>query len=196
MPADHSGVAVHVLEANELPAAGRIELIIYPLIIQLNGKFTQHPGTMGSIIWHLHERFALRVLGGGNWYSEESAFNRQLAERTGIQVQQATSLLWTWGVMAGIEVSPAYGKFAILEDAVVRFDVVLDVAAGWGGTRHLLTPSSSKGPASSGDTGSRFLGALGAGVRLRIRRRLWVRLELTDVVYAARVTTVNGCSAA
>jgi outer membrane beta-barrel protein len=195
-PLEDPNVAVHTVEAKEYPDRGRLEVVLFPAVVQLNGRFTQHFGTMGALVWHLHERFALQLTGGGNWYSEESAFNRQLADRARVQVQQASSLLWTWGVMAGVEVSPAYGKFSFLEDALVQFDFVVSGAAGLGGTRHLLTPAGENGPASFADTGLKFLGTLGAGFRVRLYRRVALRVEIRDVVYTARVASVNGCSQA
>ena len=79
--------------------------MLYPVAMQVNGKFTQHFGTMGSFVYHLQENFGLQISGGYNWYNVESAFNGELVEKFRVEAQAATSLLWTWGVMGGVEVS-------------------------------------------------------------------------------------------
>lgn len=192
-PLGDPNVAVHTVEARPFPDAGRAELVLYPLAMQLNGKFTQHFGTMGAALWHVREHFALMLTGGGNWSALESSFNQTLAERASVQAQAASSLLWTWGLAGGVEVTPVYGKFALFEDTLVHFALVLSGAAGAGGTRHQLTPATGSAAASFGDTGVRFLGSLGAGFRVRLGRSLALRLEVRDVVYTARVAAVNGC---
>jgi outer membrane beta-barrel protein len=188
-------VAVHTVEMKPYPDVGRLEVVLFPLALQLNGKFTQHFGTMGSIVWHLHENFSLELTGGGNWYSEESAFNQELANRASVEAQAASSLLWTWGIVGGVEVTPVYGKFALFEATLVQSDLVVNGGAGIGGTRHLLKPGSEGSPASYGDTGTRFLGSLGAGFRVRLGQHFALRLEVRDVVYTARVAAVFGCGA-
>lgn len=200
-PLADPNVAVHIVEAKAHPDQGALEVVLFPLVVQLNGKFTQHLGTMGAVVWHLHENFALQITGGGNWSAAESSFNDQLANQAWVQPQAATSLLWTWGVMGGVEVAPVYGKFAFLEDTLVHFELVLSGAAGVGGTSHQLKPVTRRldetlSAASFGDTGTRFLGSLGAGLRIRLGRSFALRLEVRDVVYTARVSSVNGCSGA
>jgi outer membrane beta-barrel protein len=192
-------VAVHIVEQKTASDAGKRELILFPVAAQLNGKFTQHFGTFGSFVWHLQENFGLQITGGYNWYNAESAFNEELVERVRTEAQAATSLLWTWGVMGGVEVTPLYAKFAFFEGTLATFSVVLNGGAGAGGTRHQIKPATAKSdgtlsPPTFGETGVRFMGSIGAGFRLQIGQRFAFRLEVRDVVYTARVDAVNGCN--
>ena len=198
-PLEDPNVAVHTVEAKAYPEAGGLEAVLFPVAVQVNGLFTQHLGTMGSIIWHLHESFGLMLTGGGNWYAAESSFNQELARAASVVAQTASSLLWTWGVVGGVEVTPAYGKIALFERTLVQFDLVVNGGAGVGGTMHLIRPASQRAdgslsPATFGDTGVKFLGSLGAGLRVRVGPRFALRLEVRDVVYTARVGAVNGCN--
>jgi outer membrane beta-barrel protein len=196
-PADPD-LAVHVVEAKPFPDQALRELVLFPVVPQVNGRFTQHLGTQGSLVWHLQENFALQLTGGGNWLAGESSFNAELATRAQVAAQAATSLLWTWGMLAGVEVSPVYGKLTWLDGALAHFNLVLSAGAGAGGTVHQLKPRTTRddgsiSPASYGDTGVRFLGSLGLGLRLRLGSRVALRLEVRDVIYSARVDHVNGC---
>jgi outer membrane beta-barrel protein len=200
-PARSPDVARHVVQQRPYPDLGVRELVLFPVVPQLNGRFTDHLGTQGAFVWHLQENFALQVTGGGNWLSGESAFNADLANRAQVAAQAASSLLWTWGLMGGVEVSPVYGKFAWFDGTLVHFSLVLSGGAGAGGTRHQLKPATprpdgSTSPASFGDTGVKFLGSLGAGFRLRLGEHVALRLEVRDVLYTARVEQVNGCGVA
>lgn len=198
-PLYNPNVAVHIVEQKEFSDSGRRELVLFPVAMQVNGKFTQHFGTFGSFVWHLQENFGLQITGGYNWYNAESGFNAELVEKVRAEAQAATSLLWTWGVMGGVEVTPLYAKFALFEGTLAHFSIVLNGGAGIGGTRHQLKPESVKSdgtvsPATFGDTGPRFMGSLGAGFRLQLGKHFAFRLEVRDVVYTAKVDTVNGCN--
>ena len=169
--------------------------------MQVNGKFTQHFGSQASVVYHLQENFGLQLTGGYNWANSESAFNGELVEKFRAEAQAATSLLWTWGLLGGLEVTPLYGKFAFFEGTLVHFSFVINAGAGIGGTRHQLKPETVRAddtlsPSTFGDTGVRFMGSLGAGFRLGIGEHFALRLEVRDVVYTARVERVNGCDAA
>jgi outer membrane beta-barrel protein len=199
-PLFNPNVAVHIVEQKAYSDSKKSEIVLYPVAMQVNGKFTQHFGTMGSFVYHLQENFGLQISGGYNWYNVESAFNGELVEKFRVEAQAATSLLWTWGVMGGVEVSPLYGKFAIFEGTLAHFSFVLNGGVGAGGTRHQLRPETvrsdgSISQASYGDTGVRFMGSLGAGFRLQLGERFAFRLEVRDVVYTARMERVNGCDA-
>ena len=199
-PLYNPNVAVHIVEKKEYSDSGKRELVLFPVQMQVNGKFTQHFGTFGSFVWHLQENFGLQITGGYNWYNAESNFNAELVEKVRAEAQAATSLLWTWGVMGGVEVTPLYAKFALFRGTLAHFSIVLNGGAGVGGTRHQLKPESvnsmtgAVSPATYGDTGARFMGSLGAGFRLQIGQRFAFRLEVRDVVYTAKVDTVNGCN--
>jgi outer membrane beta-barrel protein len=193
-------VGVHIVEQKRFSDSGRFEVTLYPVSVQVNGKFTQHFGTKGQLTYHLQENFGLMITGGGNWFNVESTLNGELVEKARVEAQAASSLLWTWGVMGGVEVTPFYGKFALFEGTLAQFSFVLSGGAGVGGTRHQLKPESTRQdnngiiPATYGDTGYRFMAGLGAGFRLQLGNRFAFRLEVRDVVYTARVERVNGCN--
>ncbi|PZR17349.1 MAG: outer membrane beta-barrel domain-containing protein [Archangium gephyra] len=198
-PLFNPNVAVHIIEEKKHSDAGKFEIVLYPATIQVNGKFTQHFGTMGSLVYHLQENFALQVTGGYNWYNVESSFNGELVEKFRVEAQAATSLLWTWGALGGVEVTPLSGKFALFEGTLAHFSFVINGGIGAGGTRHQLKPESvrtdgSISPATYGDTGVKFMGSVGAGFRLQLGERFAFRLEVRDVVYTARMEQVNGCN--
>jgi len=199
-PLNNPNVGVHIVEQKETSDTKRSEVVIYPLAMQVNGKFTQHFGSQASFVYHLQENFGLQLTGGYNWANSESAFNGELVEKFRAEAQAATSLLWTWGVLGGVEVTPLYGKFAFFEGTLVHFSFVVNGGLGLGGTRHQLKPETVRAndtisPSTYGDTGIRFMGSLGAGFRVGIGEHFAIRLEVRDVVYTARVERVNGCDA-
>jgi outer membrane beta-barrel protein len=198
-PLFNPNVGVHIVEQKRFSDSGRFEVTLYPVALQVNGKFTQHFGTMGQLTYHLQENFGLMITGGGNWFNAESSLNGELVEKARVEAQAASSLLWTWGVMGGVEVTPFYGKFTFFDGTLAQFSFVLNGGAGIGGTRHQLKPESARqdgsiSPATYGDTGTRFMAGLGAGFRLQLGQRFAFRLEVRDVVYTARVEQVNGCN--
>lgn len=198
-PLSNPNVAVHTVERKIFADVGKRELAIYPAAVQINGTFTRHMGTSGAFVWHLQENLGLLLTGGYNWHNEESAFNRELVEKTSLSAEAAPSLLQTWSVLGGVEATPIYGKFAWFDDTLAHFGVFVTGGAGLGGTRHLLKAETrrvngSVSPATYGDTGDRFLGLVGVGLRLQLGSRFTVRAEVRDVVYTARVERVNGCS--
>lgn len=200
-PLYNPNVAVHIVEKKAHSDAKKFEIVLYPATMQVNGKFTQHFGTMGSVVYHLQENFGLQITGGYNWYNVESSFNGELVEKYSVEAQAATSLLWTWGVLGGVEVTPFYGKFAFFDGTLAHFSFVLNGGVGAGGTRHQLRPEAARSdgtttPATYGDTGARFMGSIGAGFRLQLGEHFAFRLEVRDVVYSARVQSVNGCDSA
>ncbi len=172
--------------------SGRFEVTLFPAVAQLNGKFTQHVGTFGAVTWHLRERFALQVLGGGNWLSVESGFNSELVEKFRVEAQAASSLLWTWGLFGGFEVEPVIADFSFA-DQRVHFGVVLSAGVGAGGTRHQLKPQTDT-PPTYGDTGVRFMGTTSFGLRLSLGNHFTARLEVRDVAYSSRLERINGCA--
>ncbi len=193
-PLYNPNVAVHIVERKAFSDKGKSELVLYPIWAQVNGKFTQHYGTAGSYVYHLHENFGLQLTGLYDWYSSESAWNAELTEKVRQTARAATSLLLVWGVQGGVEVTPFYGKFAWYENSLGHFSLVLNGGAGVGSTRILLKPTNAAGPATFGDTGMKFMGSLGIGARLQLGDRWAFRLELRDMVYTARVDSVNGCT--
>lgn len=192
-PLFNPSVAVHIVQKKETSDAAKYEAVLYPATAQVNGKFTQHFGTAASLIYHLHENFGLQLSGQYNWIAIESAFNQELIDKVRQEAQAASSLLMAWGVQGGVEVTPIYGKFAWYENNLFSFQVVINGGAGLASTRHQLKPLNDAGPATYGDTGMKFMGSLGAGFRLQFKERFAFRLEVRDLVYTARVDTVNGC---
>ena len=133
------------------------------------------------------------MLGGGNWYNEESAFNGELVEKFRVEAQAASSMLWTWGLFGAVEFEPFLGEFTLLHAARARLGFVVSVGAGAGGTRHLLWPASDT-PAAYGDTGVHFMATVAAGLRFRIGEHFVARFEVRDVGYSAAINTINGCN--
>ena len=193
-PLYNPNVAVHIVEKKAFSDKGKFEAVLYPGAVQVNGKFTQHYGTGAAFVYHLHENFGVQVSGQYNWYASESAFNGELIDKVRQEAQAATSLLLVGGALGGVEVTPLYGKFAWYEDSLAHFSLVINGGAGMGWTRHQLKPASATtGDASFGDTGSKFMGSLGAGFRLQLGSRFAFRAEVRDLVYTARTDKVNGC---
>jgi hypothetical protein len=147
---------------------------------------------------------ALQVSSLYHWHSNESRFNLELIDKVREQAQAASSLLLTWGAQAGVEVTPLYGKFAFYDGHLAQFSLILSGGAGLGGTRHLIRPQVANQveggtftvPARFGDTGTRFLGSVGGGVRVQLGDSYALRLEVRDLVYTARVDRVDGCNLA
>jgi outer membrane beta-barrel protein len=194
-PLSNPNVAVHIVQKKPFADRGRAEVVLFPAVPQINGKFTQHAGTAASLVYHLHENFALQLTPQYNWYSADSAFNQELVDRVRQEGLAASTLLLGWGVQGGVEVTPLYGKLAFHDTVLAQFQVVLSGGAGVGSTRHLLRPAAAGKPATHGDTGLKLLGSVGGGFRVQLGDRFALRLEVRDLVYTARVDRVNGCTA-
>ena len=203
-PLYNPNVSVHIVQKKRFADEGKHEFALYPLAVQVNGKFTNHAGSALHYTYHLQENFALQVSGLYNWHSNESRFNLELIDKVREQAQAASSLLLQWGAQAGVEVTPLYGKFAFYDDQLAQFSVILNGGAGFGGTRHLIRPEVANQvdgqtftvPARFGDAGTRFVGSVGGGFRVQFGDSYAVRLEVRDLVYTARVDRVDGCNLA
>ncbi len=189
-------VKVHVVEQKEYSDRGHLELTLFPLAAQVNGRFTRHVGGAVGVTYHLHENFAVTAMGQWNYFNQESGFNEELKVKTSSEVASASSLLVNGGVLAGVEVVPFYGKFSVFNRALVHFSIVLNGMAGAGSTRHSLKPPNAAGPATYGDTGWRFMASVGGGARVKFADWFSLRLEVRDLLYAAVINTVNGCDRA
>jgi outer membrane beta-barrel protein len=196
---------VHVVQKKRFADAGKHELVLFPVVPQVNGKYTSHTGTALQYVYHLQENLALQVAGQYHWSTRESGFVEELRDKTASQGLAASSLLLRWGATAGVEVTPFYGKFAFYDGILGQFSLVLSGGAGIGSTRVLLRPeidreqpdgSSETIPARYADTGQRFLGTVGGGFRVQLGKRFALRLEARDLVYTARVDRVAGCNLA
>lgn len=201
-PLRNPNVAVHVVQKKRFADEGRHEFTLYPMVAQVNGRFTEHFGSAVHYTYHLQENFGLQVSTQYNWYSNESLFNLELIDKVREQAQAASALLLLWGVQAGVEVTPLYGKFAFYDNHLLQFSLVLSGGAGVGSTRVLIRPEVANEvdgqtytvPARFGDTGSKFLGSVGGGFRVQFGDSMALRLEVRDQVYTARVDRVDGCS--
>jgi outer membrane beta-barrel protein len=201
-PLHNPNVAVHVVQKKPFADEGRHEFTLYPMVAQVNGRFTQHAGSALHYTWHLQENFGLQLSSQYNWYSNESLFNLELIDKVREQAQAASALLLVWGAQAGVEVTPLYGKFAFYDDHLLQFSLVLSGGAGIGSTRVLIRPEVANEvdgerfvvPARFGDTGAKFLGSVGGGFRVQFGDSMAVRLEVRDLVYTARVDRVDGCN--
>ncbi|HLL05917.1 MAG TPA: outer membrane beta-barrel domain-containing protein [Myxococcaceae bacterium] len=203
-PLYNPNVAVHIVQKKPFADEGRHEFSLFPVAVQVNGRFTKHTGSALHYTYHLQENFALQVLGQYNWYSNESGFNLELIDKVREQAQAASSLLLVWGAQAGVEVTPLYGKFAFYDNQLAQFSLVISGGAGFGGTRHLIRPavdnqvdgSTFRVPARFGEAGTKFLGSVGGGFRLQFGDKYALRMEVKDIVYTARVDRVDGCNLA
>jgi outer membrane beta-barrel protein len=194
-PASSENVAIHVIEPKQFADGGRHEFALYPIAAQVNGKFTEHLGTAIGYTYHLNENFGFQLVPQYNWHAASSGFSQELVDKVSQEPVAATSLLLQWALQAGVEVAPLYGKFALGQSTLVHFSFIVSGGAGIVSTSHQLKPGNAGGPATFGDTGIRPAGSLGGGFRVQLGNRFAIRLELRDLVYSARVTRVNGCSA-
>lgn len=201
-PLGNSNVHVHIVEKKPYTNEGRHELVLYPAVTQLNSKFTGHYGVALMYAYHLFENVALQVTPLFNYWNRQSGFNTELIDKGRQQAQAATALLLQYGGLAGIEVTPMYGKFAFYQGHLGHFTFVLNAGAGGGSTRIQIRPDrkSSCDPATQdcdaafGSTGFKFLGSVGAGFRVFLGERAAIRLEVRDIIYTARVDKIDGCS--
>jgi outer membrane beta-barrel protein len=201
-PLHNPNVAVHVVQKKRFADEGRHEFTLYPVVAQVNGRFTQHAGSALHYTYHLQENFGLQLSTTYNWYSNESVFNLELIDKVREQAQAASALLLLWGAQAGVEVTPLYGKFAFYDNHLLQFGLVINGGAGIGSTRVLVRPEVSNRvdgetfivPARFGDTGTKFLGSVGGGLRVQFGDAMALRLEVRDLVYTARVDRVDGCN--
>ncbi len=201
-PLHNPNVAVHVVQKKRFADEGRHEFTLYPVVGQVNGRFTEHAGSALHYTYHLQENFGLQISTHYNWYSNESLFNLELIDKVREQAQAASALLLVWGAQAGVEVTPLYGKFTFYDNHLLQFGLVLNGGAGIGSTRVLVRPEVSNQvdgesftvPARFADTGTKFLGSVGGGFRVQFGDSMALRLEVRNLVYTARVDRVDGCN--
>ena len=147
---------LHTVQKKEFSDAGSHEVVLYPGIVQLNTKFTQHVGFGGQYVYHLHENFALQAMAQYFYVNQQVAFADELIGSAKAQAKAATNLTLQWATTAGFEVTPIYGKFSFYEGAIGHFSVVLSGGAGMGGRRDgagLIHPGWRLGPLEGGAGG-------------------------------------------
>lgn len=198
-PLDNPDVKVHTVQKKVLSDKGRSEVVLFPAVAQINGKFTNHLGVAAEYLYHLQENVALQVTPNFFYLNGESQFNEDLVNIARLQAQAATALTMLWGATAGVEAKPIYGKFAFYENQMASFALVLNAGVGVAQTRVQLRPRTELDDgtikdATFGDTGFKFLGSVGGGFRVKFGEHWALRLEVRDLVYTARVDSVNGCT--
>jgi outer membrane beta-barrel protein len=192
-PLNDPDVKVHTVQRKVLADKGRSEVVVFPAVAQVNGKFTNHLGVAAEYLYHFQENVAFQITPSYYYVNGESAFNEDLVNIAQLQAQAATALTMIWNAEAGVEATPIYGKIAFYENHMAQFSLVLDAGLGLAQTRVQLRPATTDRAASFGDTGLRFMGNVGGGFRIRVGEHWAVRLEVRDQVYTAAVNTVNGC---
>jgi len=183
---------LHTVQRKLYSDAGLHEIVLFPAVVQLNSKFTTHVGAGVQYLYHLHESFALQVMGQLNYLNQQVGFVQELIDNSQIQPQPASALTLQWAGTAGFEVTPIYGKIAFYDEGIAHFGVVISGGAGIGATRIQLT--GAEDGLEFGDAGLRFVGQIGAGFRVRFDDNFVARLEVRDLVYTGQVDRINGCS--
>ena len=92
---------IGLVGATAFAQAPKLEVGLVPVAVQLNGKFTHHVGTFGSLTWYARDRLGLQLTAGGNWHNAESSFSQALVDTFRVEAQWAASLLWTSGSLSG-----------------------------------------------------------------------------------------------
>ncbi|MHB8879058.1 MAG: hypothetical protein ACYC8T_35600 [Myxococcaceae bacterium] len=182
-----------VLALGAAPAGAQVQVVASPFSAQLNGKFAQHYGSSLTLVWSPREFLGLRLTGEYNWVTTESGFNYELMDKVRMHAQAATALLLAGALHAGVELQPLRGELRLGDHSPARFGLVVAAGAGLGSTRLQLWPGSPGKPATYGDAGTRLVGAASVGLRTRLTERLGFRLELQDLFFSSRVSTINGC---
>lgn len=193
---ESDNLSLHTLQRKQYSDSGLHEVVLYPAVVQLNTKFTSHYGVGGQYLFHFHENFAIQAMAQYFYVNQQVAFADELVENANLQPAAASSLTLKWAATGGFEVTPIYGKFAFFDDTIAHFGIVLSGGAGFGDTRVQLTGPLSDQGRLFGDTGLKFVGQVGAGFRIRFNENFVMRLEFRDLVYTAKVDTINGCSLA
>jgi outer membrane beta-barrel protein len=187
---------IDTVQKKNYKAANRFEVTLYPGALQLNSKFTNADGVAIGVDYALQENFALQILGLYNYVGSWTPLTGELNDNKS-RPEAADELLLQAGLVGGFEVAPIYGKFAFYNGTLAQFRFVLNAGAGVGLTQVQLSGSTEASPTSTttyGSTGLRFLGNLGVGFRILLGERFALRLEIRDLLYTARVDSINGCS--
>lgn len=185
--------SVHAVVSNTDRLAKRHELRL-PLSLQINSRFTEHFATGLEYSYHPSERLGLFV--GGAWYPygmQTLFMENELLNKTNVAPEVSNLLLTEWEAHGGVEVTPIYGKFSVLDAATVGFGFYLGTGLGVAKTRIQIAPRPDSGTPAFGDTGLRPSGILRAGARLFFGRHVALRLEVRDTVFAGEVSEIEGC---
>jgi outer membrane beta-barrel protein len=188
---------IDTVQKKNYKAANRFEITVYPGAIQLNSKFTNSDGVALGVEYALQENFALQVMGFYNYLGSWTPLTGELNDNHARPLA-ADQLMLVGGAVAGFEVAPIYGKFAFYNGTLAQFRFVLNAGAGVGFSQVQLSGTTEGEPNNTttyGSTGLRFLGNLGIGFRILLGERFALRLEIRDLLYTARVDSIDGCNA-
>jgi outer membrane beta-barrel protein len=186
---------ISVIQKKTYRGANRFEVTFYPLMIQLNSKFTDVNGIGLAASYAVQENFSLQLLLFYNYVGAWTPLTGELFQNHA-RPQVNEQLILQGGAVASFEVAPIYGKFSFYDKSLVQWRFVIGAGAGIGNTAVQLTGSTPGNdlPNTFGSTGFRFLGDLEAGFRVLIGDRFAVRLEVRDFLYTSLVDNIDGCS--
>jgi len=192
---------IHVIQRKVDLLKGRFELTLYPISAQLNSRWTEHLGLGLAAAYYLTETFGLQIFGGDNLYvAQETSLQTELRKKAQLQPPSAPSILTQWFAGAAMEVSPIYGKLAFYKEALLHFSLFISAGAGVVGTKvELIGPPPPEDPTARGpvfaSAGLYGAGLVGAGFRVHLGQDWLLRVEVRDLIYSARITKLNGCTA-
>jgi outer membrane beta-barrel protein len=188
---------ISVVQKKTYTGAGRFEITAYPLMIQLNSKFTNTDGFGLAATYAVQENFSLQLLFFYNYIGQWAPLTGELFQNHA-RPQVNEQLILQGGLVASFELAPIYGKFSFYDKSLVQWRFVIGAGAGVGNTEVQLTGSTPGNdlPNTYGSTGLRFLGDLEAGFRMLIGDRFAVRLEIRDFLFTSLVDSIDGCNTA
>ncbi|MHB8873329.1 MAG: hypothetical protein ACYC8T_06550 [Myxococcaceae bacterium] len=164
-----------------------------PLVAQVGTIRSEHFASSLGVLWSPREGIAVGLTGRYYWVSRPSPDINTLPMHW--DVLPDTVLLSTWAALASSELTPIRGEFMALGAGPLELALSLNGGLGVIGTRHQLkAPSDQTGPATYGDTGVHFAGAIGAGLTATLWRGLALHLAFDVLLYSNRSSTVNGCN--
>lgn len=112
-PLSDPNVRVHIVQRKQFGDQGRFELVAFPVIAQINPRYTQHFGSALSLVYHPQENFVFQLTPIYNWYAQSSDFNRELNNSISKEGNAPNSLLlsygalWAWRSRRSMENSPS-----------------------------------------------------------------------------------------
>ncbi|RME19517.1 MAG: outer membrane beta-barrel domain-containing protein, partial [Deltaproteobacteria bacterium] len=152
----------------------------------------RHYSAVLALDYHLDEAFALeftwlttKIPGSvrfGHDYTD--AYDNLKATSLSPSSADLAMISNYWGL--NVEFSPIYGKFSFFNWGLIRADFYVTVGGG------LVTTEYKKADGSWMDTGNYFMGNVGLGFRVFLKRWLALRLDLRDLVFSAKVEGDEG----
>lgn len=184
---------IHVVEQIPFFDAHKSEASLF-LPVQVNPSFTWMMGNGLEYTYHVAENFGLHIGADYFWHNADTVVTEELLNDVHQQPFAADALLLQDDATLGLEMTPIYGKFIFFASRVVDFNLFLTAGVGLGQTRVQLTQSDNQLGAWFGDTGVRPIGSLGGGFRVWLNKTWVLRLEVRDLVFPARIDSINGCT--